>query len=227
MTSALVVRAVETSGYQSDAPTRAEITDAMQRVVGQTHTGANGQPVVRAGHWAGPAPRVTRWADLTGNKTFATWVFVIPSDVIAPDFAQRLADDVAASLAAHASHHAILGSAWEVRTAPYNAAINGPQSWWESDGPDSASRQARFVDTFPPVGAQVIPGAVAPVPDNHDGPNDLHPVPDEGNPLLWVGILGGVAVVGLALVELGPAISAWARGRATPAKTPNPHRPRR
>jgi hypothetical protein len=234
MSVALVVRAMETSGYQTDAPTRAEITDALRRVVGQSYTNAQGAQSIRLGNWAGPAPRVTRWANPINNKTYATWVFLVPGDTLADGFVQRLSDDVAASLGQHASHHMLLGSAWEVQVAPYNEAINGPPAWWESSGPDSASRAARYVDTWPPVDAQVIPGATMPIEDNHDGPNDLHPVPTESNPLLWITILTGVVVAGVALVEFGPAITAWSRRsaeshaakKAAPQPKSNPRRRR-
>lgn len=229
MSTALVVRALESSGFQNDAPTRAEITDAMRRVVGQSYTAADGTQSTRLGNWAGPAPRVTRWADGITNKTYATWVFVVPTDVLAAGFAQRLSDDVRASLGAHASHHQLLGPAWEVQVAPYSEAVNGSPAWWEATGPESASRAARYVDTWPPVDAQVIPGASMPVEDNHDGPNEIHPVPTESNPIVWITVLGAVAVAGLALVEFGPEITAWSRGRAAKRaapKTPNPRRRR-
>lgn len=231
MTVALVVRAVETSGYQTDAPTRAEITDALRRVVGMSYTNAAGAQSHRLGNWVGPAPRVTRWANTINNKTYATWVFLVSGDALAEGFAQRLSDDVAASLGQHASHHAILGPSWTVSVAPYNEAVNGPPAWWEDSGPDSASRAARYVDTWPPVDAQVIPGATMPVEDNHDGPNDRHPVPVESNPLTALTWLVGIGVVGLALVEFGPAITAWSRGcaeKSAPKATPtlNPRRRR-
>lgn len=227
MTVALVVRAVETSGYQTDAPTRSEITDAMRRVVGQSYTNAAGAQSVRLGNWAGPAPRVTRWANAVNNKTHATWVFVVPGDVLADGFAQRLTDDVLASLGTNASHHNLLGPAWEVQVGPYNEAVNGPPAWWEDAGPNGAARAASWVDHWPPVDAQVIPGATMPVEDNHVGPNANHRPPAQDNPLTAVTWLVGLGVVGLALVELGPAISAWARGRAPKAApTPNPRRRR-
>lgn len=220
MPTAITVTAVEHSGFSSDAPTRSEITNAMRNVVGRTYGS-----LTRTGNWVGPAPRITRWETLAGAKTYATWVFLVPSDSVSADFQQRLRDDVQAELDAHASHHGILGPDWIVTAAPYNEAVNGAPWWWEATGPISASREARWVDAWPPLDAQIIPGSTRPVEDNHVGPNSLHSAPEESNPLLWVTILAGIGVAGLALVEFGPAISAWARSKSYAApKQLNPRR---
>lgn len=200
-----LVHAEESSGYTSHAPTRQEVTFALNQV--PARMAARGM----AGAWAGPSPRLTRWETLAGAWTNVAWVFVLTGSALPEGFAQALTDVTRELLVANASHETILPSTWAVRTMPYNPVENGEEAWWTSG---RAATEASWVDHWPPVSDQVIPGAEAPVRDNPTGPNSLHRPPPASNPLGALTWLVGIGVVGLALVEFGPAITAWSRRSA-------------
>jgi len=217
MSIPFLVHARESSGYTSLAPTRQEVTFALQQV--PARMAQRGM----AGAWAGPSPRFTRWETVAGAWTNVAWVYVLTGSAIPEGFAQALTDVTRGLLVANAAHDPPgVPSTWAVTVAPYNAVENGDEAWWTSG---RAASEASWVDHWPPVSDQIIPGAESPVQDNPTGPNSLHRPPPAPNPLGALTWLVGLGVAGLALVEFGPAISAWARSKSYAApKQLNPRR---
>lgn len=217
-----LVYARETSDIPTQAPTRQEITHALQQV--PTRMAALGM----AGQWAGPSPRVTKWQTILTTTTHVAWVYLLTGVARPEGFAQTLSDEVGAALVRDASHTLpLVAPTWNIQVQPYNETENGAQEWWESG---AAATEALWVDHAPPLSGQVIPGAVSPVEDNHTGPNGLHRPPAEPNPLSALTWLVGLTVVGIGLIEFGPEIVAALRSRrAQPAHVPvqNPRRRRR
>jgi len=144
-----VASSVERSVIQNNAPTSAAITTALQ-VVPFNDTG-----------WVGPAPRVTRSYQslaLSANLTHLAWVFQLdaPSD-------QAMADAAASAMVpAIQSALATTSSDWDpVTVMPFNEAVNGPLSWWQS-GQDAASPTQ---DAWPELGGRLAAN------ENPLGPN--------------------------------------------------------
>lgn len=213
-----LVYARESSGYTSLAPSRQEVTFALGQV--PSRMAARGM----AGAWSGPSPRFTRWETPAGAWTHVAWPFVLTGSVIPEGFAQALSDVTRELLVANASHDPpLVPSTWAVTVSPLNEIEHGEEAWWTSG---RAASEASWVDHWPPLANQVIPGAEAPIEDNHTGPNSLHRPPPVSNPLSWVLALAGVTVAGIALVQFGPALASWAPTKSKPAKTENPRRRR-
>lgn len=223
---AYLLLATERSELANSAPTRDQITAALRNVADRSRrwTNADGSERYRSiGHWVGPGPRVTRVVELigTGNafRTRVAWIYgvedaeeraYLATTAAKQQFADNLARDAFAELEARAGRPNLLRDNWTVTVTGYAPAENGDPAWWESGG---ASRDAVWVDTFPPLVPPRLPD------DNPSGPNPTHPnqaPPDYLNTVLW--IVGGVAVAAVA-IEFGPAIASWVPKKS---KTPNP-----
>ena len=227
---AYFVRADERSELAGSAPTRDEILAALRTVADPTHAfprSGGGEGYRRIGRWIGPSPRVTRVfvPVATGNafRTRVAWIYGISdeeetSQLSTPQakqaFADNLARDVFQQLETRAGRPALIGDHWSVTVSGYSPAENGSPEWWESG---AASREATYVDTFPPIIQQQMPD------DNPSGPNSVHANPTPPDPLTTIAwIVGGTAAIILA-VQFGPAISSWVPTKSkTKAALANP-----
>jgi len=133
----LLVSAVERSVTYPMAPTAQGAEGAFRR--------ARLGPRVADGDWIGSGARVTRTAVI--GERFATrvaWVYGWPAG--GPWDPRAALGELAAILRARvASELEALGGSWEVATAPWAEAVNGPLSWWASGA--AAVTQTR--DEFP------------------------------------------------------------------------------
>lgn len=184
--------------------------------------------------WVGPEPRITRtWDPLAGTRTRVAQ----PAKVDDPSLDEQSAREVIQNRVYEHLEGIQAFRTWRVYVTPYNPAVSGPLSFWQSG-------QAAVTPT-----AHDPPSAVSTAPlDNPVGPTTPQTRPQTASESLedflnrvgrGVGNFpwGKVALAGgalLGLVYLGPAISTWAQGRAQrsaarqalPARA-NPRRRRR
>ncbi len=225
MSVAYLIHGTERSALLANMPTSAECGAALRTV----SMGANG------GGWVGPAPRVVKNAlplGVTGGYvTQVAWVWFVNDAQQAAlglttadaqiAFGNRLQVVARNALASSASHSTLLRSDWTVDWSAYDAAINGPLSWWQSG---AASRDAVFIDSVPDGMSRLTP------PDNPIGPNNPLAQGGGGDPnrnpdLSWLAWLGGSIAVIVVAVEFGPAIASWVPRKSAPApKQLNPRR---
>jgi len=174
----LVVVGQERSAVAANAPTAEAIGSAFRRARLAGNEAARG-------NWIGPAPRVTRTAQI-GERfgTTAIWIYAWPTDAppggwhLQPPpraVGQEIVNAVQRELEA-------ISSGWQVVVATeYQPAVNGDLSWWAA-GEASVTRTR---DEFP-TGAARVDAA-----DNPRGPTTAATHPS--TPGQALGALGGVA----------------------------------
>lgn len=125
------------------------------------------QPETSSFGWAGPAPRITRTAEVAMRtfKTSAAWIGQWPKETtnLRPPMAALVAalrESVARELGA------ATGDTWTVKASTFNEAVNGPLAWWRSG---EASR-TRTSNSQPNILTQAWANAVG-GSENPIGPN--------------------------------------------------------
>ena len=220
-----VVTAMQSGLAQSSLADNQQIASAFDDVSShrpiQTPSGISS---IATGTFISAVPRITRshrdW--LSRPMIYASNVYRVPDArmrlIPTPDaqaqFSRRVAEYLLLALEDRASSPT---ATWDVRVHPYRAQSNGDISWWESG---AAAQEPAWKLTFPSAWDLTVGQEIR--PDNPDGPNALvsnTPVqrPDAINHLP---LIIGVVVLGIALVELGPIISAAASRPSKPKSNP-------
>ncbi len=181
--------------------------------------------------WVGPSPRITRaGTDLTGLATAfmsssptvrVAWVFSADNDAQAASVATALQN------AFNAWGSGLLGR-WTAQVLPYDPAINGDISWWQS-GQAAASPSRESAST-----GQPDENPVGPTTPETAGGGYLNPfAPSPGGTTSPVDSLtrlltvGGVVIGGATLLYLAwPMLSGARRASARRVARTNPSRRR-
>ena len=213
MTLYFTVLATQSGLYQSSLASNASIANAFDDIsYHRTIDSPTGSHTLTTGSFVSPAPRITRahldW--LTRPVIYASNVFRVPDSGLRSiptasaqlTFAQRVGEYL--RLALEEKAHSPTAT-WDVRVEPYSAEINGPLAWWD-DG--SAAAEPAWKLTFPSEWDLTVGQGV--IPDNPDGPNSRVANTPRQRPAIIdnLPILIGVVVAGIAIVELGPIVSA-------------------
>lgn len=189
MALALVV-AEETSALITSAPTAAAIASALRA--------ARMGPRPEDGDWIGPAPRVTRVAELgavRGFKTRFAWLYGWPAGgpwderPALAELRRLLAERVASKLAE-------LGGDWRAPEAlAYSARLNGSVVWWITGG----AARTRTANEFPTGAARLDPVENPDGPDAGRHPSTVGETVDRARRRLRRSGVGGLVVVGGAI----------------------------
>lgn len=132
------------------------------------------------GNWVGPGPRVVR-ADYSVPASYrvsAAWLYQFP--VTNPATTPALADELARNVLREMQTLVTYSNAgWHVQKSPYNAAINGPISWWAcATGGADCAQITRTRDS-----SNVLLPTVGEAHENALGPTTARTQPPSGNPL--------------------------------------------
>lgn len=190
MTLALLVTE-ELSALVTSAPTAEGIASALRA--------ARMGPRVEDGDWIGPAPRVTRVAELgavRGFRTRVTWLYGWPAGgpwderPALAELRRLLAERVAGKLAEE------LGGDWRAPEAVvWSATLNGSVEWWKSGN----AARTRTANEFPTGAGRFDPVENPTGPDAGRHPSTVGETVDRARRGLRRSGLGGLAVGGLAL----------------------------
>lgn len=189
MALALVVTE-ETSALITSAPAAAAIASALRA--------ARMGPRPDDGDWIGPAPRVTRVAELgavRGFRTRVAWLYGWPAGgpwderPALAELRRLLAERVASKLGE-------LSGTWRAPEAvAYSAALNGPVRWWET----GAAARTRTAQEFPTGAGRLDPVETPDGPDAGRHPSTVGETIDRTRRRLRRSGVGGLALVGGAI----------------------------
>mgnify|MGYP001558582601 CR=1 FL=1 len=209
--SYVVFSAVEKSILSVNAPSYAAIQSAL--IVANTAFSRSGGTSwlerqfagAPRGRWVGPGPRVSRTVPAGAFITRAAWVWEWNDADLATyaggvDAANRLLKNGLMNALANVS------SGWSSGVViPWVEGINGPISWWQATGPNSATVTTTRTD-FPTGLARL--GA----DDNPVGPSNAQTTPQPNLGTLGAGAVDALKALGLAAVGIGAAwlLVSWA-----------------